>query len=218
MTGAIRAEVLVSEPFQENTWIVWREGASRCLIVDPGLEPELIIDFCERHALEPEMIVNTHGHADHIGGNRAVLKRWPSAPLAIGSGDAPMLSDPVMNLSRPFGMDIVSPPADRLLMEGDRLSIAGIDWRIVEIPGHSPGHIVLIADQEKPVVVLGGDVLFSGSIGRTDFPGGNHRLLIQGIQSKLFILPEDTIVHSGHGPSTTIGIERKTNPFCGVRE
>jgi glyoxylase-like metal-dependent hydrolase (beta-lactamase superfamily II) len=123
------------------------------------------------------------------------------------------LTDPVKNLSRPFGYDVVSPPADVLLHEGDRYAAAGFDFEIYECPGHSVGHIVFVWKGESPWVVFGGDVLFQGSIGRTDFPDGSFEQLATAIQTRLYTLPDDTLILPGHGSATTIGAEKRTNPF-----
>lgn len=208
-------ETIVSMPFGQNTYVAWLEGRNDCLIIDPGLEPELIFDLIERQKLTPAAILNTHGHADHIAGNGAMKERWPGCPLAIGHGDVPKLTDADMNLSRPFGMAITSPPADIELAEGDSYEAAGFTLDVLEIPGHSIGHIVFVWKEHRPVYVFGGDVLFAGSVGRTDFPDGDFRKLADGIHQKLFTLPDDTIVLSGHGPGTTIGQEKECNPFVG---
>ena len=211
--GDIQVEVIVSDLFAENCLLV-RQGKSRdCLIVDPGLDPEKIISTIERLGWQPVAILNTHGHADHIGGNRAIKARWPEIPLVIGVNEAHLLTDPVANLSGLTGMPITSPQADRCVIEGEILHYAGMELEIREIPGHSPGHVVYVLLKESPVVVLGGDVLFQGSIGRTDFPGGSMPLLFRGIQKKLLTLPDETVVYPGHGEATTIGEERRFNPF-----
>jgi glyoxylase-like metal-dependent hydrolase (beta-lactamase superfamily II) len=185
------------------------------LVFDPGLEPSLILEYLHERNLNVAAILNTHGHGDHIAGNADLKQAFPTAPLMIGKGDAPLLTDPWANMSAPFGFDIASPAADRLLEEDESLELAGIRLEVLEIPGHSPGHIVFIF-RGKPVVVFGGDVLFRGSIGRTDFPGGDGPGLIRGIRTKLFALPDDTVVYPGHGPVTTVGYEKRTNPFCGL--
>jgi len=208
-------DIVVSAPFMENTLIVSRSGSKECVIVDPGLEPQKIVALVERKQLQPVMLLMTHGHADHIGGNKYLRERWPDIPIVIGAGDANMLTDPAANLSLMFGLPVTSPPADRVVSEGETLSVAGLDFDVLEVPGHSPGHVVYVSRQTTPFTVLGGDVLFAGSIGRTDFPGGNPRQLVTGIRSKLFKLPDDTLVFPGHGPSTTTGEERRTNPYCG---
>lgn len=213
----LEIEVIVSAPFMENTLIVRRPGRNDCLIVDPGFEPEAIVDFLERQALTPAAILLTHGHVDHIAGNAALRRAWPDLPILIGAGDAPMLVDPRANLSVLGEVAVTSPPADRLLAEGDHVEEAGLELDVLDLPGHSPGHIVYVWRGDSPFVVLGGDVLFQGSIGRCDFPGGDQELLVGGIRKKLFSLPEDTIVYPGHGECTTVGEEKGSNPFCGDR-
>lgn len=214
-SNELRLETIVSMPFGENTYIAWLAGRNDCLIIDPGLEPEPIFDVIEREQLTPAAILNTHGHADHIAGNGAMKERWPDCPLAIGSGDVPKLADATLNLSLPFGMAITSPPADVELAEGDVYQAAGFTLNVLELPGHSIGHIVFIWKGQRPAYVFGGDVLFAGSVGRTDFPDGDFQELARGIHEKLFTLPDDTIVLSGHGPATTIGEEKASNRFVG---
>jgi glyoxylase-like metal-dependent hydrolase (beta-lactamase superfamily II) len=212
----LQIHTIVSMPFAENTYIVWLSGMTRCLVIDPGLEPALILEFLVEQGLEVEAILNTHGHSDHIAGNAALKQAFPSSPLSIGAGDARMLTDADANLSAAFGIPILSPPADHELREGDVIESAGIRLEVLEVPGHSPGHIIFI-HRSQPVVVFGGDVLFRGSIGRYDFPGSDGPLLLKGIRSKLFTLPDDTVIYPGHGPTTTIGHEKRTNPFVGQR-
>jgi len=185
------------------------------VIVDPGLEPDPIIEVADRLGWTPAAILNTHGHADHIAGNEAMKNRWPEAPLLIGAGDASKLTDPVGNLSAGFGVPLLSPPADRTVREGEVLDLAGIQWTVLDTPGHSSGHVVFVAKELSPMIVLGGDVLFNGSIGRSDFPDSDPAALVESIRVKLFSLPDDAIVLPGHGPGTTIGHERRTNPFVG---
>jgi glyoxylase-like metal-dependent hydrolase (beta-lactamase superfamily II) len=209
-------DVLVSPPFMENTYIVRQEGREECVLVDPGFGPWQLIQKVHGLKLKPVLVLLTHGHADHIAGNAGVLAEWPGIPLVIGEEDALMLGDPIANLSGLGGVRVVSPPADRLVKEGDVVSAAGMDFAVLDIPGHSPGHVVYVLHSESPVVVLGGDVLFQGSVGRTDFPGGDFDLLIDGIRRKLFTLPGDTLVYPGHGDPTTVEDERITNPFCGI--
>ena len=212
----IRVATILSMPFAENTYVANLEGRQDCLIVDPGLEPEKILQYVDSEGLTPAAVLLTHGHGDHIGGNQAVKDRWPDCPLVIGRQDAPKLTDPMLNLSGVFGAGVVSPPADVLLDEGDVYRAAGFELEVLEIPGHSSGHIIFIWKQHEPYVVFGGDVLFAGSIGRTDFPGCSFEQLAEGIHSKLFLLPDDTIVLSGHGGPTTIGQEKQANPFVGA--
>ncbi len=211
----VNLRVVESEPFAENSYVVWADGGREAFVIDPGFEPDAILDVLRREKLTLAAIVCTHGHVDHIAGNRALKAAFPDAPLLIGRGDAPMLADPDLNRSRPYGFDVTSPPADRLVDDGERLTVAGIELEVREIPGHSPGHVVFVIHDAAPKVVLGGDVLFAGSVGRTDFPGGSFPQLRDGIRAKLWTLPEDTAVFPGHGPPTTIGEEMRSNPFVG---
>jgi hydroxyacylglutathione hydrolase len=210
---APRVLTLVSRPFDENSYVAWREGQSDCLIFDPGFEPDLILEAVERHNLRPAAILNTHGHSDHIAGNAAMKDRWPECPLVIGVHETGKLSDPMQNLSGLFGLSLTSPPADQTVADGDQYSAAGFEFLVREIPGHSSGHVVFISQTDTPLLVFGGDVLFAGRVGRTDFPDGDFDQLAAGIREKLYTLPDDTIVYPGHGQSTTIGDEKRTNPF-----
>jgi hydroxyacylglutathione hydrolase len=212
MTAPPRIRTIVSAPFEENSYVVSLPGREDCIVVDPGLEPDLILDLLRDEGLTVAVILNTHGHADHIGGNEALKNSFPTAPLIIGSNDAIMLTDATANMSALFGLPIVSPPADRTVAEGDVVEAAGMRFEVLDIPGHSPGHVVFIL-RDTPIVVFGGDVLFREGIGRTDFPGGDTERLLSGIRDKLYTLPSETIVYPGHGPSTTPGHERRNNPF-----
>jgi glyoxylase-like metal-dependent hydrolase (beta-lactamase superfamily II) len=176
------------------------------------LEPELILEALSAEGLTVAVVLNTHGHADHIGGNEALKQAFPHAGLVIGANEAPLLVDAQRNLSAAFGFPVVSPPADRTVAEGDQVEAAGLTFEVFDIPGHSPGHVVYLL-RGTPCRVFGGDVLFRGSIGRTDFPGGSMERLLTGIRRKLFTLPDDTVVYPGHGPVTTVGHEKHTNPF-----
>jgi glyoxylase-like metal-dependent hydrolase (beta-lactamase superfamily II) len=214
MTQRLRIRTLVSRPYEENTYVVWLPDGGEALVIDPGLEPDLILECLRDEGLTPAAILNTHGHADHIGGNAALKQAYPRVPLVIGVNEAPLLTDADANLSAPFGFPIVSPPADRLVNEGEVVEAAGIPLEVLEVPGHSPGHVVYLY-RDSPCVLFGGDVLFQGSIGRFDFPNSNGRLLLSGIRDKLLPLPPDTVVYPGHGPTTTIGREKQSNPFLG---
>jgi hydroxyacylglutathione hydrolase len=208
----MQLHTVVSMPFAENTYIVWRSGSSDAVVIDPGFEPEPVLEKLADEGLTVRLILNTHGHVDHIAGNADLKAAFPEAPLVIGVGDAEMLTNPMLNLSGLSGVDIRSPRADRLVREGDVIEAAGFRFEVFDIPGHSPGHVVYLVRGDPPVV-FGGDVLFRGSIGRTDFPGGDLDLLLSGIRAKLWPLPDNTVVYSGHGPVTTVGHEKRTNPF-----
>jgi hydroxyacylglutathione hydrolase len=206
---------VVSAPFEENTYIAHLPGRKDCVVFDPGFEPDAIFEYLDEHGLTPAAIVCTHGHSDHIAGNATLKRRWPDCPIVIGAGDAEKLINPELNLSAAFGVALLSPPADRRVREGERFSAAGLDFDVYEAPGHSCGHVVFLCRQSEPWRLFGGDVLFRGSVGRTDFPDGDFDALRRSIHEKLFTLPDDTIVHTGHGPDTTIGREKLSNPFVG---
>jgi hydroxyacylglutathione hydrolase len=210
----LQIQTIVSMPFAENTYVIWRDGKREAVVVDPGLEPEAILDFLSENGLAVAAILNTHGHSDHIAGNNSLKRAYPAAPLIISIRDAPLLSDAAANLSLDYGYEILSPPADQMIREGDLLDFADLQLEVIEIPGHSVGHVVFLI-REEPIVVLGGDVLFRGSIGRTDFPHGSFEQLATGIRTKLFTLPDNTTIYPGHGPVTTTGYERRANPFVG---
>ncbi len=214
-SSSIRVAAVVSAPFEENTYIAYLLGRSDCLVVDPGLEPDEIIAHLKREGLTPAAILITHGHSDHIAGNGELKRCYPDCPIVVSRGDADKLTSPALNLSAAFGAHLVSPPGDILVGEGDMYSGAGFDLLVREIPGHSSGHVVFIVQNVQPAIVFGGDVLFAGSIGRTDFPDGSFEQLAAGIWEKLFSLDAATIVLPGHGPTTTVGEEKQNNPFVG---
>jgi hydroxyacylglutathione hydrolase len=206
-------ERIVSPIFSENCYVAAHVGRTDCLVFDPGSDFDSVIALVERHGWTPAAILNTHGHADHIAGNAALKERWPDLPLLIGEKDASKLSDADENLSSLLGLGFTSPPADRLVKHGDLLDLAGFELQVRETPGHSIGHVVFVWKGTEKTIVFGGDVLFEGSIGRTDFPDGDFEQLAQSIREQLYTLPADTIVLPGHGPPTTIGAEIETNPF-----
>jgi glyoxylase-like metal-dependent hydrolase (beta-lactamase superfamily II) len=205
--------VVTSSLFEENAYLLSLAENCDCIVVDPGLDADQILEELRLAELKPVAILNTHGHGDHIAGNELMKETWPEAPLIIGAGDAWKLTDSEGNLSAGFGIPMTSPKADQTVSEGDVLELAGIRWTVLETPGHSGGHVVFVAKDLAPMIVLGGDVLFAGGIGRSDFPDGDHETLLDSIRTKLFPLPDNAVVLPGHGPATTIGRERRTNPF-----
>jgi glyoxylase-like metal-dependent hydrolase (beta-lactamase superfamily II) len=193
---------------QANCYIVNDERSPEALVIDPGAEGSKIQKELEQRGLQIKYMVNTHGHNDHIGANR-FLKEATGAPLLIHEADAAMLTDPNLNLSVEFGLKYDKPAADRLLHDGDELEMGNLKFKILHTPGHTPGGICLVTEG----VCFSGDTLFDGSIGRTDLPGGSFKEIIGSIGSKLLTLDDNTIVYPGHGPQTTIGREKNSNPY-----
>lgn len=191
-----------------NCYLVAWKPTNEAVIIDPGGESELVFEKVREHGYKITAVINTHGHGDHIGGNGEMVA-LTGAPLIIGRRDAEMLTDADKNMSAPFGMATLSIPADKVVSEGDVIKVGDGKLKIFEAPGHSAGSIILAGDGFAIV----GDVLFNGSIGRTDFPGGSFEELIRSIQEKIMPLGDDCIVLPGHGPETTVGHERRTNPF-----
>lgn len=194
-----------------NCYVVGDPETKKGIIIDPGGHAERIMDAVERENLEIVAIVDTHGHFDHVLDNEAV-KQATGAPIAIHPADAPMLTDPKKGFgvfAMFFGGLRGGPPADVLLNEGDEVRFGNQVLKVVHTPGHSQGSISLVGDG----VVFSGDALFQGSIGRTDFPGGDYQQLIDSIRTRILTLPDDTVVYSGHGPATTVGDEKRHNPF-----
>ncbi len=204
---------VVSEMFSENAFIIHLNDRNDCIVIDPSFNTESILQYLTKNRLSVSAILNTHGHTDHIVGNAAIKAQFPDAPIVIGTGDEPKLTDPQLNLSASYGLAIISPNADQTVEHGEIIEFAGIRLETRNTPGHSCGHVVWICHDTTPVVAINGDVLFAGSIGRTDFPDGSFEILEQSIRQQLYTLPNDTIVLTGHGNSTTIGQEKQTNPF-----
>ena len=194
--------------FVENCFLVVDEHAQECAIVDPGEEAGLILHKLAATGAKPVAIWLTHAHFDHVLGVPRVAEET-GVPVWLHTADRP-LYDAVPEQASWFGLEApVLPPPDRTYGHGDTVRVGDLAFQVRHTPGHSPGSVSLVG----PGVVLGGDVLFAGSIGRTDLPGGDFDTLIASIERELLSLPEATIVYSGHGPETTIGRERRSNPF-----
>lgn len=197
-------------PLQVNCFIVACRKTSEAAVIDPGEEGERILHFAKEKGLRIRKVVNTHGHFDHIGANQHIVE-MTGAELLIHADDLPLLQN-ARNHAEVYGLSVAaSPEPDRLLGQGDTFQVGDLAFSVFHVPGHSPGGICLLAEGHLFV----GDVLFSGSIGRTDLPGGDFDSLVKGVRERLFSLPDETIVHPGHGPDTTIGRERRINPFVG---
>jgi len=197
-------------PMAACCYVLGEDGGEGA-IIDPGDEADRIAQAAGLLGLTVKYIVLTHAHVDHIGALAEVREAFPQAEVTIHADDAEMLARPSLNLSLFLGGAIKCRPADRLLHEGDTLEVAGLAMTVIHAPGHTPGGICLYIPEAG--VVFTGDVLFAGGIGRTDFPRGNEALLLSSIRHKLLVLPPETIVYPGHGPSSTIGDEKAGNPF-----
>ncbi len=195
-------------PLQANCYLVYAPDSREAIIVDPGADGQSIEREIEALELKPVHIVNTHGHGDHIGANTYIKDKY-KIPIAIHEEDAPMLTDAEKNFSAMFGIPILSPEADVLLQEHHTISVGEEIVQILHTPGHSPGGISLYIQP----YLLSGDALFKMSIGRTDLPMGSHEELITHICDKILTLPDETQVLPGHGPRTTVGEEKRNNPF-----
>ena len=198
-------------PFRTNSYVVEDDTSGEALLVDPTIASESIYDEIVAHHWKIPVIVNTHGHVDHVYGD-GYFKGKTGAQLAIHKDDAPWLE--TMGGAARFGLAMPAPvSADRLLSDGDTVTVGGLSFEVIHTPGHTAGGICLYSSQSSHDILISGDTLFAGSIGRTDLPGGDYDQLIDSIQRRLLVLPDDTIVYSGHGEATTIGEEKDSNPF-----
>ncbi len=211
----LKIKVFTFSPIQENTYVLYNEK-NECLIIDPGCyfpeEKEDLKAFIDENRLTPKMLLNTHCHLDHVFGNKFIAETYDltlhlhpkeEAMLQMAPASGLMFDMPFDNYQGKF----------IFLNEGEKIFLGEDELEIIHAPGHSPGSICFYCKEQK--FIIGGDVLFNGSIGRTDLPGGDYDTLIKSIKEKLFVLPDDVIVYNGHGPETTIGNEKKFNPFVG---
>lgn len=206
----IRVHVMEVGPLAENTFIVEDTVARRAVVVDPGDEGEAILRELGKLGLVVEAILLTHGHFDHVGAV-GLLRRKSGAKVHIHAADAEMLST-ASRQGMMFGLRVPETPApDVLVAEGDLIPFGTREFRVAHTPGHTPGGVSYIVEAENMAFV--GDLVFAGSIGRTDLPGGDHDQLLRAVREKIFVLPDDTVLFPGHGPATTVGVEKRSNPF-----
>jgi glyoxylase-like metal-dependent hydrolase (beta-lactamase superfamily II) len=205
----VEIRTFVTGPFATNTYLL-RE-AEACWVIDPGFAPWELLAVLSEARLVPERVVLTHGHCDHVAGIGDLRGAVGDVPVWCPQADAEMPGDPTRNLSGPFGLPLSAPAPDELFQPGDSLTLGRSCWQVLDTSGHTPGGVSLYCPAEA--VVFTGDALFAGSIGRTDIPGADARRLIDNIRRHLLTLPRETTVRPGHGPTSTIAEERRSNPF-----
>ncbi len=204
----IQYQLVVVGPLDTNCYLVYCDQTRDCAIIDPGADADRIFPMIAEKELKPMLILNTHGHIDHVGANRDVKDKF-GVPLCIHALDGPMLEKiQEFELSLFLGAR-ESPPPDRLLKDGEVISIGKSALRVLHTPGHTPGSVSFLADE----ILFSGDTLFNGGVGRTDLPGGSTQNLEASIRDRILTLPSRTIVLPGHGPWTTVGEEKESNPF-----
>lgn len=210
----LQIHTLTFNPFQENTYLLYDE-TKECAIVDPGMyssaEQETLVKTIEKLGLTPVLALQTHLHVDHVFGCSFVLEKYGLAPQAHAADE--FFIENTQAYARQFGLNIdKNPPGlGGYLKEGDEVKFGNSTIKVIHVPGHSPGGVLFY--NALSGILVSGDVLFQGSVGRSDLPGGNQHELIDGIHEKLMVLPDNVIAYPGHGPSTTIGFERTNNPY-----
>jgi hydroxyacylglutathione hydrolase len=209
----LKIKSFVFSPIQENTYLLYNEF-NNCIIIDPGCyfdaEKEQLTQFIKQSGLLPKMLLNTHCHLDHVFGNKYIAHTYTLTPQIHPNEKVVLEFAPTSGLM--YNLPFDSYTGDFIfLKEGDKIVLDKDELTVIEAPGHSPGHICFYCKDQN--FLIGGDVLFNRSIGRTDLPGGNHGQLIKNIKEKLLVLPGETVVYSGHGPITTIGEEKRENPY-----
>ncbi|MBE9468127.1 MAG: MBL fold metallo-hydrolase [Bacteroidetes bacterium] len=210
----MKIKKFVFNPIQVNTYVVYDE-TNECVVIDAGCysenERQELMSFLEQNNLKPIRVLNTHLHIDHILGNTLLFEKYNLLPQANKEDDFLLKQAVFFATSLGMSLDKDSPKIGEYLSENDIVKFGNSELKVIHVPGHSPGSIVFY--NEKQNFLFAGDVLFKGSIGRTDLPSGDYDELINGIKNKLFVLPDDVIVYTGHGEQTTIGKEKNSNPF-----
>jgi glyoxylase-like metal-dependent hydrolase (beta-lactamase superfamily II) len=209
-TQGLKAAIVPVTPFQQNCTLIWDPATGTGAVVDPGGDIDLIQQAIAEVGMKPEKILLTHGHIDHAGGAAELKERLKVPVEGPHEADRPLL-DALEAQGQAYGMEARAVTPDRWLSEGDTVTVGGHRFEVLHCPGHSPGSVVLVNRAQRFALV--GDVLFQGSIGRTDLPYGDHKALINAIRTKLLPLGDEFAFICGHGPTSTIGHERRTNPF-----
>jgi len=214
LTASVFLDVFPTGPIQANCVLIGDREAGVLAIIDPGEEAELILERAAASGLRPAMILHTHGHLDHAGATAQLARRLgPEVPIGLHPAELDLYRNLPMQ-GRAFGLEVEAPPEPTLALDhGQRLAVGSLELEVRHTPGHSPGGVCFVLDAASPPLAIVGDLLFAGSIGRTDLWGGSFPILERSIREQLYTLPDDTRVVSGHGPATTIGRERRTNPF-----
>jgi glyoxylase-like metal-dependent hydrolase (beta-lactamase superfamily II) len=201
-------QLVIVGPLETNCYLFFCPETKQCAIIDPGAEAEKIFEAISFLSLKPVIILNTHGHVDHTGANLDLKERY-QIPIALHPGDLPLLEE---YLQLEFGLMLGARPApnpDHLLTDGEKISVGRSVLQVIHSPGHSPGSVCFYTDH----LLFAGDTLFSGGVGRTDLPGGSWKDLAHSLKARVMTLPDETVVLPGHGPKTTIGEERESNPY-----
>jgi hydroxyacylglutathione hydrolase len=209
----INIQQFTFNPYQENTYVLYDE-TGECVIIDPGMydagEQNTLVNWIRKNELKPVLLLNTHCHLDHVFGNKFVFDNWSLKPQ-FHKGELPVLQS-IPGYAPQMGLQYeLSPEPEVYLEETGTVSFGNSTLELIFAPGHSPAHLCFYAREDD--FLIGGDVLFHNSIGRTDLPGGDHKQLLNSIREKLFVLPDSVKVYPGHGPFTIIGYERQNNPF-----
>ncbi len=205
---ALRVSVMEVGPLMVNAYIVEEPVSKKAIVIDPGDDGEALLDEIRARGLSVEKILLTHGHFDHVGAVR-ILREKTGALVHLHAADAGRMAT-ARRQGLMFGLSVDDPPApDVIVAEGDRVGLGGYAFAVLHTPGHTPGCVSYLCGE----IAFVGDLIFAGSIGRTDLPGGSYERLLQSVREKIFVLPDDTVLFPGHGPSTTVGEEKRSNPF-----
>jgi glyoxylase-like metal-dependent hydrolase (beta-lactamase superfamily II) len=204
----MKIETVVVGVLETNCYLVHCEQTRECAVVDPGAEPFKIFQAIANLDLKPVVLINTHGHVDHVGANRDIIERF-AVPLLLHEGDLPLLRNALQSEIAPFLGAKASPDPDDFLSEGQAVRFGRESLTVLNTPGHSPGSVSLKGRD----ILLSGDTLFFGGVGRTDLPGGSWRELEESVRNKIFILDDRTRVYPGHGPATSVEQEKNNNPY-----